>query len=173
MQKRKTIWTIGHSTRTSEEFLDLLKNDQIAQLIDVRRFPGSRKFPQFNTQNLEDTLSANGIEYLHLEALGGRRKALENSKNTVWNHPSFRGYADYMETSEFDDVFKILETLASEDRCAIMCSEAVWWRCHRSMIADRLKANGWQVIHILGQKQHQEHPFTRPAKLENGQLTYH
>ncbi|HUH28908.1 DUF488 domain-containing protein [Gelidibacter sp.] len=173
MAHTKSIWTIGHSTRTFKEFLELLKNDAIALLIDVRRFPGSRKFPQFNTQTLESALLDNSIEYKHLEALGGRRRASEDSKNTVWNHPSFRGYADYMETSEFKDAFKELESLASEKRCAIMCSEAVWWRCHRSMISDQLKANGWKVIHIMGENQHQEHPFTKPAKVEDGQLSYH
>ena len=173
MAKDKSIWTIGHSTRTFEEFLELLKNDEIALLIDVRRFPGSRKFPQFNTEALESALVDNSIEYKHMEGLGGRRKASEDSKNTVWNHPSFRGYADYMETSEFNDAFKDLESLASEKRCAIMCSEAVWWRCHRSMISDQLKTRGWKVIHIMGQNQHQEHPFTKPAKVENGQLSYH
>ena len=173
MEEGKSIWTIGHSTRTFEEFLELLKIDDIMQLIDVRRYPGSRKFPQFNTDNLKTSLTENGIEYVHIEALGGRRKVSQDSKNTVWNHPSFRGYADYMETDEFEDAFKTLETMASEKRCAIMCSEAVWWRCHRSMISDQLKTNGWKVIHIMGKNQHQEHPFTKPAKVENGQLTYH
>jgi uncharacterized protein (DUF488 family) len=173
MEHNKIIWTVGHSTRTLEEFLALLNSDEIALLIDVRRFPGSRKFPQFNTETLESALLENGIDYRHIEALGGRRKASQDSKNTVWNHPSFRGYADYMETSEFKDAFKTLESLASEKRCAIMCSEAVWWRCHRSMISDQLKANGWKVIHIMGENQHQEHPYTKPAKVEDGQLFYH
>lgn len=173
MKEGKSIWTIGHSTRTFEEFLELLKIDDIQRLIDVRRYPGSRKFPQFNTDNLESSLPKNGIEYIHMEALGGRRKVSQDSKNTVWNHPSFRGYADYMETSEFEDAFKSLETLASEKRSAIMCSEAVWWRCHRSMISDQLKANGWIVIHIMGKNQHQEHPYTKPAIVKDGHLTYH
>ena len=173
MAHGKTIWTIGHSTRTFEEFYGLLANDDIALLIDVRRFPGSRKFPQFNTETLASALVEKGIQYQHIEALGGRRKALPDSKNDVWNHPSFRGYADYMETSEFKDAYKTLESLASKKRCAMMCSEAVWWRCHRSMISDLLKAEGWKVIHILGENQHQEHPFTKPAKVIDGQLTYH
>lgn len=173
MKQNKTIWTIGHSTRTFEEFLALLVHDGIERLIDVRRFPGSRKFPQFNTQTLESALLENNIDYTHLEALGGRRKASPESKNTVWNHPSFRGYADYMETSEFKEAFKTLESLASESNCSMMCSEAVWWRCHRSMVSDQLKANGWTVIHILGENQHQEHPYTKPAKVIDGQLSYH
>lgn len=173
MKVQKTIWTIGHSTRTIEEFIELLKTFEISQLIDVRRFPGSRKFPQFNQEELKATLLENNIEYIHIEALGGRRKVSQDSKNTVWNHPAFRGYADYMETTEFKEAFKILERLASEKNSTIMCSEAVWWRCHRSMISDQLKANGWKVIHIMGEHNAQEHPYTQPAKLENGQLTYH
>lgn len=173
MEKDKEIWTIGHSTRTLEEFIGLLNSFDIFQLIDVRRFPDSRKFPQFNKDNLEQSLPEKSIEYIHIEALGGRRKADPDSKNTVWKHPSFRGYADYMETSEFKDAFKLLESMALQNRCAIMCSEAVWWRCHRSMISDQLKANGWNVYHIMGEKQVQEHPYTKPAKLEKGQLVYH
>ena len=173
MEEGKSIWTIGHSTRTFEEFLELLKIDNIVQLIDVRRYPGSRAYPQFNTDNLKTSLPENGIEYIHIEALGGRRKVSQDSKNIIWNHPSFRGYADYMETSEFEDAFKTLVKMASEKKSAIMCSEAVWWRCHRSMISDQLKTKGWKVIHIMGKNQHQEHPFTKPAKVENGQLSYH
>lgn len=173
MEEDRTIWTLGHSTRTIEEFLELLKVNGIAHLIDVRRFPGSRKFPQFNKENLETVLIGEKFQYTHMEALGGRRKVDPDSENTVWNHPSFRGYADYMETSEFKDAFKALEALASKEKCAMMCSEAVWWRCHRSMISDQFKANGWKVIHIMGENQEQEHPFTKPAKVENGQLTYH
>ncbi|MBJ7881419.1 DUF488 domain-containing protein [Gelidibacter salicanalis] len=168
-----SIWTLGHSTRTLEEFLNLLKADAIQHLIDVRRFPGSRKFPQFNLENLQSSAIENGIVYTHIEALGGRRKAFQDSKNVIWNHPSFRGYADYMETRGFQEAYRSLETLASKARCAIMCSEAVWWRCHRSMIADQLKVDGWEVIHILGDHQHQEHPYTKPAKIDNGQLSYH
>lgn len=173
MEQKKTIWTIGHSTRTFDEFLTLLTQDAVARLIDVRRYPGSRKFPHFNSDVLEKSLVDNKIKYTHLEALGGRRKVSPESKNTVWNHPSFRGYADYMETSEFNEAFRTLEALASKSNCAIMCSEAVWWRCHRSMISDQLKANGWTVIHILGENQHQEHPFTKPAQIIDGHLTYH
>ncbi|TXE07721.1 DUF488 domain-containing protein [Gelidibacter salicanalis] len=173
MKTEKHIWTIGHSTRTLEEFLNLLKADAIEHLIDVRRFPGSRKFPQYNLENLERSILEHGMLYTHLEPLGGRRKASQDSKNTVWNHPSFRGYADYMETDDFQQAYNTLETLALQHRSTIMCSEAVWWRCHRSMIADVLKAKGWEVIHILGAQQHKEHPYTKPAKIINGQLSYH
>lgn len=173
MKEIKSIWTLGHSTRTLEQFLDLLKAHDIQHLIDVRRFPGSCKFPQFNLENLESAVIENGVTFTHMETLGGRRKASQNSKNMIWNHPSFRGYADYMETEEFQEAYTYLEALASKKRCAIMCSEAVWWRCHRSMISDQLKVNGWEVIHILGEQQHQEHPYTKPANIENGKLSYH
>ena len=173
MKQDKFIWTLGHSTRTIEEFLELLKIFGIERLVDVRRFPGSRKYPQFNKENLEAVLISEGFWYTHLEDLGGRRKVHPDSKNTVWRHPSFRGYADYMETSQFKEAFSKLETLAVEKKCAIMCSEAVWWRCHRSMISDQLKANGWHVIHIMGEHQQQEHPYTKPAIVKNGQLAYH
>lgn len=115
------------------------------------------------------------VEFIpyHVEALGGHRKARADSKNTIWNHPSFRGYADYMESSEFKDAFKHLESLASIKKCAIMYCEAVWWGCHRSMISDQLKAESWEVIQIMGDHQHQKHPYTKPAKLENGHLYYH
>lgn len=173
MNPDKTIWTLGHSTRTIEEFLELLNIYGIERLIDVRRFPGSRKYPQFNEDRLESDLLEEGFWYTHIEALGGRRKVNPESKNTVWRHPSFRGYADYMETSEFKKAFTTLEVLASEKKCAIMCSEAVWWRCHRSMISDQLKANGWTVMHIMSEHQAQEHPYTQPAKVVSGQLSYH
>ena len=117
MKGEKAISTIGHSTRTSEEFLGMLKSFKIEQLIDVRRFPGSRKYPHFSKENLEVSIPENNIEYIHLENLGGRRKASQDSLNSVWNHPSFRGYADYMETSEFKKAFKILENMASKKRC--------------------------------------------------------
>lgn len=173
MNHEKIIWTIGHSTRAIEEFVELLKIYGISHVIDVRRFPGSRKYPQFNKDNLESILHAEGFWYTHIEALGGRRKANPDSQNTVWRHPSFRGYADYMESSAFNGAFKELEVLASQKNCAIMCSEAVWWRCHRSMISDQLKANGWKVMHVMGEKNEQEHPYTKPADVQNGHLTYH
>ena len=173
MEKSTTIWTIGHSTRTIAEFIGLLKSFHIEHLVDVRQFPGSRKFPHFNKENLEPSLCENNIAYLHIEALGGRRKANPDSKNTVWRHPSFRGYADYMETTEFKEAFKKLEALASIQQCAIMCSEAVWWRCHRSMMSDQLKADGWQVIHITDANNQKEHPYTEPAIIKNTKLSYH
>jgi len=168
-----TIWTIGHSTREFEEFVRLLKENDIELLADVRSFPGSRKFPQFNKESLEVTLPENGIEYIHLKQLGGRRKVKPDSKNTVWRHEAFRGYADYMETDDFRTGMEDLIELAEEKRTAIMCSEAVWWRCHRSMISDYLKTAGVTVLHIMGEGKVVEHPFTSAARILDGHLTYH
>ncbi len=168
----KTIWTIGHSTRSFEEFTNLLLCFKIECVADVRSYPGSRRYPHFNKEALEISLPENNIQYTHLKSLGGRRKPDPDSKNTSWKHMAFRGYADYMETEAFRDGIKQLEQIASERRTAYMCSEAVWWRCHRSMISDYLKARNWTVIHILGIQKEQEHPYTKPARIVNGELSY-
>ena len=167
-----TIWTIGHSTRTIEEFLGLLRHYQIEILVDVRHFPGSRRLPHFNKESLHDALAAAGIRYEHLVELGGRRPARSDSHNVAWRNASFRGYADYMETQAFRDGVEHLLEIARVGRTAIMCSEAVWWRCHRSMIADYLKARGFQIDHILNMTTVQEHPYTSAARLVDGQLSY-
>ena len=167
-----TIWTIGHSTRTIEEFIDLLRRYQIEILVDVRHFPGSRRLPHFNKAALHHALATAGIHYEHLVELGGRRPAQPDSHNLVWRNASFRGYADYMETQPFRNGIDRLLHIARTGRTAIMCSEAVWWRCHRSMIADHLKALGTQVFHILGPTKIQEHPYTSAARLEGGRLSY-
>ena len=168
----KTIWTIGHSTRPLEEFFHLLNSFKIELLVDVRHYPGSRKFPQYNKESMAVTLPENGFEYVHILGLGGRRKVDPNSKNDAWRLAAFRGYADYMETEEFETALKELESLASKKRTAIMCAEAVWWSCHRSMISDALKVNGWEVLHIMNEKTATEHPFTQPAKVIDGKLNY-
>ncbi|MGN6533663.1 MAG: DUF488 domain-containing protein [Ginsengibacter sp.] len=170
--KNKIIWTIGHSTRTFEELLEMLRSFEIQVVADIRSFPGSRKFPQFNKEILENTFPEKGIEYIHIKKLGGRRKVKPGSKNTSWRHIAFRGYADYMETSEFREGIKELESIALEKRVAYMCSEAVWWRCHRSMVSDYLKTNGWKVMHIMAPGKEEEHPYTAPARIVNGILTY-
>src|SRR5512143_3848761 len=144
-----TIWTIGHSTRTIEEFIDLLRQHRIEILVDVRHFPGSRRVPDFNKDALHGALATAGIRYEHMVELGGRRPPRPDSHNLAWRNASFRGYADYMETQPFRDGVDHLLEVARAGRTAIMCSEAVWWRCHRSMIADYLKAAGVQVFHIL------------------------
>jgi uncharacterized protein (DUF488 family) len=170
--QNKIIWTIGHSTRTFDEFLTILKSFNIELIADVRRYPGSKKYPHFNKDVLKISLSEKNIEYIHFEDLGGRRKPKLNSINTAWRHSAFRGYADYMESDIFKEEIKKLERIASKKRAALMCSEAVWWRCHRSLISDYLKVNGWTVIHIMSIEKGSEHPFTSPAKIINGKLIY-
>ncbi len=167
-----TIWTIGHSNRTLEQFLEMLRSQQIQLLADVRRFPGSRRLPHFGQENLSKSLADAGIEYVHFPELGGRRKALANSPNSAWRNEAFRGYADFMMTDEFRNGIDRLLKLARQKRTAIMCAEALWWQCHRSLIADYLKAAGHEVIHIMSAKKTEEHPFTSAARLVNGKLSY-
>ena len=169
----KKIWTIGHSTRPFTELTDMLQSFRIKVVVDVRSFPGSRKYPHYNKEVLMETFPTNDIRYVHLKKLGGRRKVDAESKNTSWRHPAFRGYADYMETADFKEGIEELEAIASKQRAAYMCSEAVWWRCHRSMISDYLKAHGWKVMHIMGINKEEEHPYTGPAQIVGGELTYH
>lgn len=168
----KTVWTIGHSTHSLEAFIAMIKSFHIECIADIRSFPGSRKFPHFNKETLEISLPENSIRYIHLKELGGRRKVKPDSVNTNWHHPAFRGYADYMETASFKEAIQELELLASEKKTAYMCSEALWWRCHRSMVSDWLKLHGWTVLHITGNEKTQEHSYTSPARLVNGELLY-
>jgi len=168
----KTIWTIGHSTRSMEEFLSLLRVFSIELVADIRSYPGSRRFPHFNKSHLEKFLPGQNIAYVHLPELGGRRNPIPESNNTVWRIAAFRGYADYMETTEFKKAIEVLENLAREKRTAYMCSEAVWWRCHRSLVSDYLKVRGWKVLHIMNEKEATEHPFTKPARVVDGKLSY-
>lgn len=168
----KYIYTVGHSTRSIDEFITLLASQAIDCVVDVRRFPGSRKYPQFNQTPLQESLEAEEIGYRPMKGLGGRRKMRKDSKNTRWRNASFQGYADYMETAAYRDAFDTLEAVAREERVAIMCAEAVWWRCHRSMISDELKARGWTVLHILGPEQPKEHPYTSPARVVGEQVFY-
>ncbi|MGA7837497.1 MAG: DUF488 domain-containing protein [Ignavibacteriaceae bacterium] len=172
MEYQKKIWTIGHSTRSIEEFVEMLLTFNIEVLVDVRSFPGSKRFPQFNKENLAESLLANRIEYVHILRLGGRRTPKKDSKNTGWKHKSFRGYADYMETEYFKEGIDELIKIAGKRKTVIMCSEAVWWKCHRSMISDYLKLNGWTVLHIMDKMKADEHPYTQPAKILNGKLDY-
>lgn len=172
MSESNVIWTIGHSTRTEEEFIILLKTFQIELLFDIRSFPGSRKFPQFNKENLEEVLPKHEIKYMHFKELGGRRKTLKDSKNIAWRSDAFRGYADYMETENFKHAIIKLEEAAINFRTAFMCSEAVWWRCHRSLVSDYLKWKGWKVMHIINKNKIEEHPYTSVASIIDGELTY-
>lgn len=168
----KIIWTIGHSTHPLDEFIDLLNSFEIKLVADIRSYPGSRRFPHFNKENLKASLAQNNIEYIHLKELGGRRKVKPDSLNTGWRHEAFRGYADYMETELFKYSIKELELLAIEKRTAYMCSEALWWRCHRSMVSDWLKLNGWKVLHIMAVDKSEIHPYTQPARIVDGKLSY-
>lgn len=167
------IWTIGHSTRSISEFISMLQSFDISLLVDVRHFPGSRKYPHFNKEALATSLKDANIKYEHIESLGGRRKAKPDTLNTAWRHAAFRGYADHMETEEFKEGMARLRELAKKTPTAYMCSEAVWWRCHRSLISDLLKSEGWIVNHIMDVGASKEHPYTAPAKIINGILTYH
>ena len=167
------IWTIGHSTRSAEQFIALLEEFQIKLLVDVRLLPGSRRYPQFDQETLRQWLAEQGIGYEHFRELGGRRKPRPDSTNTAWHNEAFRGYADYMETPAFQNgVGRLIELADKTGPTAIMCAEAVWWRCHRGLIADLLKARGIEVIHIVAPRRTEAHPFTSAARVVDGKLTY-
>ena len=166
------IWTTGHSTRSLEEFLSLLQANGIEIVADVRRHPGSRAYPHFNPAPLAAALEKAGIAYQQFPELGGRRKPDPESRNTVWRNKSFRGYADYMETPAFDAAVKALIEVAAGGRTALLCAEAVWWRCHRALIADALMAGGIQVLHIMDGQKAVEHPYTSAARVVDGRLQY-
>jgi uncharacterized protein (DUF488 family) len=167
------IWTIGHSTRGIDEFISLLEENEIKLLVDVRAFPRSKRYPQFSKDALGESLNVHGIRYEHFPELGGKRKSKPDSRNTAWRNASFRGYADYMETEQFQEGIERLVDIAAEaGPTAIMCAEAVWWRCHRSLIADYLKAPGVEVLHVLGANKVDPHPYTSAARIVNGELSY-
>jgi uncharacterized protein (DUF488 family) len=166
------IWTIGHSTRSGEEFIALLQRAQIEAVADVRRFPGSRRYPQFGQGQLSGALGKSGIEYFHFPDLGGRRRPRPDSPNTAWRNEAFRGYADYMMTEPFRAAIERLLQVAKSKRTAMMCAEAVWWQCHRGLIGDHLKAMGHAVWHILGSGRVEPHPFTSVARIVDRQLSY-
>lgn len=170
---RAPIWTIGHSTRSIEDFIAALRANGIKLLIDVRSLPGSKRNPQFNKEALSDSLGKAGIRYEHFPELGGLRKPKKDSRNTAWRNASFRGYADYMETEEFrKGVDRLVDLAEKVGPAAIMCAEAVWWRCHRALISDFLKAHGAEVIHIVSATKTESHPFTSAARIVDGSLTY-
>jgi uncharacterized protein (DUF488 family) len=167
------IFTIGHSTRNIDDFISLLEENGIKLLVDVRKLPGSKRYPQFNKDALADSLGKAGIRYEHFPEFGGRRKAKPDSHNTAWRNESFRGYADYMETQEFREGVERLVDLAGKiGPTAIMCAEAVWWRCHRALVSDFLKVRGIEVMHIMDADKIEPHPFTSAAHIVDGQLTY-
>lgn len=168
-----SLWTVGHSNRGWDEFLALLKAENLGALADVRRFPSSRKHPQFNGAPMVPALAEVGIQYLHLPELGGRRQPRADSPNTAWRNSSFRGYADYMETEPFKAGIERLLRLAGSKRTAVMCAEAVWWQCHRALISDYLQSRGTEVFHILSAgSAAAKHPYTSAATLIDGRLSY-
>ena len=167
------LWTIGHSTRKIDQFTSLLEENGIKLVVDVRGMPGSKRYPQFNKEALAQSLCERGMRYEHLPELGGRRKPRPDSRNTAWRNASFRGYADYMETEEFRKGIERLVDLTSEvGPAAIMCAEAVWWRCHRALISDYLKVRGIEVIHIVDANKTEPHPYTSAARMVGGALSY-
>jgi len=172
MPRQPTIWTVGHSTRLIGEFTDFLHAHEIRLLVDVRTVPRSRHNPQFNTDTLAESLKEADLVSLHMPALGGLRKARKDSINNGWRNASFRGYADYMQTDKFQRALEELMAYGTGTRTAIMCAEAVPWRCHRSLIADALVTRGWDIRHIMSPEKATLHVLTSFAHFEKGALAY-
>lgn len=168
----RTLWTVGHSTKSADEFVALLRAHSIGGVADVRRFPGSRRHPHFSRERLEPLLASHGIAYRWLPELGGRRPPKKDSANTGWRVAAFRGYADYMETPEFEQALETLLSEVAERNVAIMCAEALWWQCHRRLIADRLVADGHAVLHIQSGERAPAHTIAPPASVIGGKLAY-
>jgi uncharacterized protein (DUF488 family) len=167
------IFTVGHSTHPLERFLGLLSAHRIEALADVRSFPSSRRWPQFNQAALRESVERAAIQYLWIQKLGGRRRGLgAASPHTAWQHPAFRSYADYADGEEFQHGLDELIALARRARTAYMCSEGLWWRCHRRLISDRLLLLGWRVMHILPDGKLSEHALPDFATVEDGHLIY-
>jgi uncharacterized protein (DUF488 family) len=166
------ILTVGHSTRTIEEFIELLQAHGVKRLVDVRTVPRSRRNPQFNREALPEALGAARIRYAHMPGLGGLRHPRRDSVNLGWRNASFRGYADYMQTPEFEASLEALVKLAGRARTAVMCAEAVPWRCHRSLIADALTVRGIKVDHIMSATRRQAHALTPFARVRGTSVTY-
>ena len=169
---QRAVFTVGHSDRTLEAFLALLQSQSVNRLLDVRTVPRSRHNPQFNRETLPTALEAVAIHYTHCEGLGGFRRTSARSENTGWRNASFRGYADYMQTSEFAENLNTLMSLAEHERVALMCAEAVPWRCHRSLIADALVVHGFRVDEIVSTRRCQTHALTPFAHVEGMSVTY-
>ena len=166
------IRTIGHSTRTLEEFVLLLKTYEVTMILDVRSIPRSRHNPQFNKETLPNTLKPHNIKYFHMPDIGGLRRPKQDSVNLAWKSSTFRGYADYMQTKEFtDDLLKII-ALAKENRLALMCAEALPWRCHRSLISDALVIRHIKVEHIISPTSCINHQLNEMAQVEGTRITY-
>ena len=172
MPTDRTLWTVGHSTHPWTTFVEMLEREGIESIVDVRLLAGSRRHPQFNGDAMAEVLPATGIDYVPMRDLGGRRRPRPDSRNSAWRHPAFRGYADYMETDGYRQARARLVELASRRRTAVMCAEAVWWQCHRSLISDDFKAEGWTVLHLQATGRPKEHPYTGAARLVDGRLDY-
>jgi len=166
------VWTIGHSTRSTSELIAVLTTHGVEAVADVRRFPGSRRVPQFSEQALARELPAHEIAYRWIPALGGRRRSSADSPNSGWRHAAFRGYADYVATDEFADGLFELMMIAGGLRTAIMCAEILWWRCHRRIIADVLTSLGVRVEHLRDERPGELHRLAPPARMVGGALTY-
>ena len=169
---RRVLYTVGHSTRSLDEFVRLLGQHGVRAVADVRRFPGSRKHPHFNADALAGSLPAAGLQYVPFPSLGGRRRASPDSVNAGWRNESFRGYADYMQTAQFGEAIGQLEELAGPTPTVIMCAEAVPWRCHRSLIADAMLVRGWEVLDIVGDGKPPPHKLTPFARVDGVRITY-
>lgn len=167
-----TVWTIGHSTRSIAELIGTLAAYDIELVADVRRYPGSRRLPQFTQPALRSSLEAAGLCYVWIPALGGRRRALADSPNTAWRHEAFRGYADHLQSEEFAGGLFELLLLAGGLRTAVMCAEVLWWRCHRRLIADALVTLGVDVVHVADATHAQPHVVAPPARVVDGVLRY-
>lgn len=168
----KLIYTIGHSTRSTREFIKIIKSFDIELLIDIRHYPGSRYCPQFGKSRLKATLKRHSIDYLHLEELGGRRKPEKTPTNAGWRNSAFKGYADYMQTREFKTALKELMKLSKKQTVVIMCAEAVPWRCHRSLVGDALLIEGYEVLDIFDALKTKPHKLTSFAKVKGKKISY-
>jgi uncharacterized protein (DUF488 family) len=166
------IHTIGHSTRSSDELLALLNEHGIEILVDVRRYPGSKRYPHFSSEAMMRWLPEHGVAYIHMPELGGRRKPLPDSPNTAWRNEQFRAYADYMATDEFRAAIDKLVVLGETQRVAVMCAEAVPWRCHRNLIADELTRRGIEVLHIISGQPAKPHVMNEHARIQDDHLVY-
>jgi len=166
------VFTIGHSTRPVSEFIEIIKAYGIKKVADIRTMPKSRHNPQFNEDMLKASLREAKIGYLHMKGLGGLRHALKDSLNTAWRNASFRGFADYMQTAEFEENLKALIETSKKKATVIMCAEAVPWRCHRSLIGDALLVHGVRVRHIMSAGSSKDHALTPWAKVEGSRITY-
>lgn len=173
MSLKKTVFTIGHSTHSTREFIRILKSFEINLLVDIRHYPGSRHCPQFGKSRLKATLKRHGINYIHLEGLGGRRNPVKDSDlNSGWRNRGFKGYADYMQTSEFKDALSELMKLSEKKNTVIMCAEAVPWRCHRSLVGDALLVRKYNVQDIFSEAKSKPHKITPFARVRGKKIVY-